>query len=311
MTPLGPLLSIRPASLDESSPSDQPQAASVGGRAALDTLEVGQFVDARIVALETGGALAQIGASLLHLNFAGPLTAGQDVRLQLLDKEDQLEFRIADVIEAQQSSLSELSGAHPLLVGADPNTQHAASRAPAGWPLAASPAEIAALSNQDLVQLLENGVRGLLTGRIEDAPLAAASEPGSSTTNAASPTHLDNPAAAASPQATTAATPLDPRLLAFVGWAWPDQAIEIEVDRRAKNPAMSEYMRSCTVSLRLSLPVSGRIRGLLSSSTAGLSIDLEVEREDTAIKMRSESGDFLDLMKSLEMRVTSMVVRHV
>jgi hypothetical protein len=306
MTPLGPLLSIRPSVLDESSPSDLLQNDSSETRSGLFALEVGQFIDARILALEPGGALAQLGGTLFHLNYPGTLKAGQDVRLQLLERDDQFEFRIADLLEAEGSSVAELSGALPQLVSPSPNQPGATQNAPINWPPQLLTSDLLALPQEQLVQLLETGVRGLLSGRTAGDPSPSDGDiTGGLPGRAAGLSELV-------PSGSNAAAPTpDPRFLAFIGWAWPEQLVEFEVDHRSKHAAVSDYMRSCVVSMRLHLPKSGRVCGLLTSSTAGLVIDLEVEREATATRMREQSGQFLDLLKALDVRVNSMVVRHV
>jgi hypothetical protein len=100
------------------------------------------------------------------------------------------------------------------------------------------------------------------------------------------------------------------RFASYLGWIWPDQAIEIELDQRARREAIGEFMNSCIVSLRLLLPARGRIRTQLHWTTPGLKIQIDAKEDATAELLRKESGAFLDVLASLNVRVLGMAIRN-
>jgi hypothetical protein len=118
------------------------------------------------------------------------------------------------------------------------------------------------------------------------------------------------PQPAALPPSPGAELAPDARFVAYVGWAWPEQAIEVEVDQRGQNGATDEFMKTCVISLRLLLPRSGRLQSVLSWSTPGLRVAIESGSQDTANKLRQTSGSFLDALAAHQVRVSGLAIRH-
>jgi hypothetical protein len=308
MEPLGPILVVRAAALDESSPSDFARVDETQNTAPASALSLGQFVRATIVSSFEHAALARIGQSLVQLQFEDLPPAGSELELQVIATVPALQFRMLQSQDDIPAALDvALSPDLPQLMAAQANplSPAGARHAPAAWPDDAPAGVPPDISNEQLVSLFEQAVRELLS----------AAQPASAAAGSALST-IDNQSLHASPQAVLTQTTSNPqatpdaRFVAYVGWAWPEQAIEVEVDQRGQNGATDEFMKTCVISLRLLLPRSGRLQSVLSWSTPGLRVAIESASEDTANALRHTSGLFLDALASQQVRVSGLSIRH-
>ena len=320
MEPIGPILVARALALDESSPSDFATVGESSSTAPASQLSLGQFVRATIVSTSENAALARVGQSLVQLQLEPLPAPGSELDLQVIATTPALQFRMVQSADDIPAALDvALSPDLPQLMAAQSNPLSAigARRAPAAWPENAPQGVPPDISNDQLVTLFEHAVRELLTA---GAPSGAAAGDASSSSDsqlAHSATELallqsgtqlgTQPGTQLAPNTQTSH---EAQFIAYVGWAWPEQAIEVEVDQRGKNSGTDEFMKSCVISLRLLLPNSGRLQSVLSWSTPGLRVSIESASEETANALRQSSGTFLDALAAQQVRVSSLAIRH-
>jgi hypothetical protein len=266
------------------------------------------LVRATIVSTFDHSALARIGQSLVQLQLDEPPPAGSQLDLQVIATAPALQFRMLQSEDDVPAALDvELSPDLPQLMAAQshPLSPAGARHAPAAWPEDVPAGVPPNLPNDQLVNLFEQAVRELLSAA---APANAAA--GTEVSAGASPAlHANAQPGVLQPGAGPQVAP-DARFLAFVGWAWPEQAIEVEVDQRGQNGATDEFMKTCVISLRLLLPRSGRLQSVLSWSTPGLRVAIESGSQETANALRLSSGTFLDALAAQHVRVSGLAIRH-
>ena len=297
MEPLGPILVVRALALDETSPSDFSSVDDRQNIAPASTLGLGQFVRATIVSTFDNSALARIGQTLIQLQLEDLPPPGSELDLQVIATTPALQFRMVQSAEQVPAALDvALSSDLPQLMAAQSNPLSlvGARQAPAAWPEDVPVGVPPNISNEQLVTLFEHAVRELLSAAVP-----------ASTATAGALLNSANPALHAGAPAAPGA-----RFLAYVGWAWPQQAIEVEVDQRGQNDATDDFMKTCVISLRLLLPRSGRLQSVLSWSTPGLRVAIESASAETANALRQTSGLFLDALTAQQVRVSGLAIRH-
>jgi hypothetical protein len=85
--------------------------------------------------------------------------------------------------------------------------------------------------------------------------------------------------------------------------------VQIEPDRKRtafEAPALNAWRAT----LKVTMPNLGTINAVVLWNTAGLRINVDAAEATSADQMRSSSADLLETLRSLDMRVQSLGVRH-
>ena len=115
----------------------------------------------------------------------------------------------------------------------------------------------------------------------------------------------DSPAVRPNPVAST----LEPAAWNGPIWSGQDASITIEPDQR-RTPFEAPALNRWNATLRLTLPNLGQLNAQVDWSTPGLSIRIMASDADSATLLRSHSGELVDTLRSLEMRIQAIGVSH-
>jgi hypothetical protein len=118
--------------------------------------------------------------------------------------------------------------------------------------------------------------------------------------------------------ATTTAPTTRPNALAstlspatWQGQVWPGQMADVQIEPDRKRTAFeAPALNAWRATLKLTLPNLGTINAVVLWNTAGLRINVDASEATSADQMRSSSADLLETLRSLDMRVQSLGVRH-
>jgi hypothetical protein len=114
-------------------------------------------------------------------------------------------------------------------------------------------------------------------------------------------------AASARPPAT--ASTLSPA--SWQGQVFPGLAAEVQIEPDHKRAAFdAPSLNAWRATLKLTLPHLGQVNAQVMWNMGGLRIHVDASDAQTAEQLRDGSGDLLETLRSLEMRVQSMGVRH-
>jgi hypothetical protein len=95
------------------------------------------------------------------------------------------------------------------------------------------------------------------------------------------------------------------------GQVWPGQLAEVQIEPDRRRQAFeAPSLNAWRATLKLSLPQLGTINALVTWNTAGLRIDLAASDATSAVHLQEGTSDLLETLRSLDMRVQSIGVRH-
>jgi hypothetical protein len=114
----------------------------------------------------------------------------------------------------------------------------------------------------------------------------------------------------ASPRPNATASILAPAI--WQGAVWPDQTVHIQIEPDRKHSAFdTPSLNAWRATLKLTLPNLGQINAQVAWSTAGLRIHVDADSSASAEQLRDSSSDLLETLRSLNLRIQSLGVRHV
>lgn len=95
------------------------------------------------------------------------------------------------------------------------------------------------------------------------------------------------------------------------GQVWPGQTADVQIEPDRKRTAFeAPALNAWRATLKVTLPNLGAINAVVLWNTAGLRINVDASEATSADQMRSSSADLLETLRSLDMRVQSLGVRH-
>lgn len=326
------------------------EAAERPAAGADKALQVGQLLTATVVQrLGADRSLASINGQIYNLRLPAPAEAGQELQLEVVDRQPQLLFRLVSALQAASESapgvnLSDTarwlqSATSSLLEAGSPTARDRVDPVP----LLQRPPETAIpLADSLRSAVTRSGIfyeshQALwLEGRFTLDALRQ--EPQATPTSAATQASrgLATPAGT-SPFSTSAAIPtgdvtqpqpttirneqsaLVERQLAalaggpieWCGFAWPGQDIRLSV-QRDKQPGLfaDPGLNGWQTHLTLDLPQLGSVNASLHLSHAGVRISIDVDDTTSLEAIRASGRELIDTLSGLGIKVLALGLHH-